>query len=52
VARDVRGLPTDEAIGYLRQRLPLGAEPLVAVEPDWLGRLPWFPFRIVVEVTE
>jgi hypothetical protein len=52
VARDVRGLPTDEAAGYLRQRLPLGAEPLVRVEPDWLGRLPWFPFRIFVEVTE
>jgi hypothetical protein len=52
VASEVRGLPTEEALHYLRQQFPLAAEPLVVVEPDWLGRLPWFPFRIVVEVTE
>ncbi len=52
VAKDVRGLPIEEALSYLRQRLPLAGEPLVVVEPDWLGRLPWFPFRIVVNVVE
>jgi hypothetical protein len=52
VASDVRGLRVGEALSHLRQQLPLAAEPLVVVEPDWLGRLPWFPFRIVVEVKE
>ncbi len=52
VASDVRGLRVEEALSLLRQQLPLAAEPLVVVEPDWLGRLPWFPFRIVVEVKE
>ncbi len=52
VASDVRGLPVEEALRYLRQRLPLAEEPVVVVEPDWLGRLPWLPFRIVVDIVE
>ena len=52
VASDVRGLPIEEALDYLRQRLPLAGDPAIAVEPDWVGRLPWFPFRIVVDVAE
>jgi len=52
VASDVRGLPIGEAQRTLRQRLALAGEPIVVVEPDWLGRLPWFPFRIVVNVSE
>ncbi len=50
VAGEVRGLPIEEAQRLLRQRFPLAGEPAVTVEPDWLGRLPWFPFRIVVEI--
>jgi hypothetical protein len=52
VAQDVRGLPIEEALSYLRQQLPLSGDPVVVVEPDWLGRLPWFPFRIAVDVVE
>lgn len=52
VATDVRGLPLEEAIRTLRQRFPLAQEPVVAVEPDWLGRLPFFAFRIAVDVAE
>ena len=52
VAGDVRSLPVEEALGYLRGRLPLAKEPVVVVEPDWLDRLPWFPFRIAVDVLE
>lgn len=52
VARDVRGLSTEKALSYLRQRLPLAKDPLVVVEPGWLDRLPWLPFRITVEVVE
>jgi hypothetical protein len=52
VASDVRGLSIEEALDYLRQQLPLSGEPQIALEPDWLGRLPYFPFRIVVDVVE
>ena len=52
VVSDVRGLPTEEAQSLLSQRFPLEGEPAVTVEPDWLGRLPWLPFRIEVTVVE
>jgi len=52
VARDVRGLRIEEALSEMRQGLPLSRDPQIAVEPDWLGRLPWFPFRITVDVVE
>jgi hypothetical protein len=52
VASDVRGMPIEEVRQLLRQRLPLSGEPMVVVEPDWLGRLPWFPFRIAVDIQE
>jgi hypothetical protein len=32
--------------------LPLAGPPSVVIDPDWLGRLPWFPFRIQVEILE
>ena len=52
IARDVRGLRIEEALSQLRQQLPLSGDPEVVVEPDWLGRLPWLPFRITVDVAE
>jgi hypothetical protein len=52
IARDVRGLRIEEALSQMRQQLPLSGDPEVVVEPDWLGRLPWLPFRITVDVRE
>ena len=52
VAKDVRGLPVEEALANLGQQHPLSGEPVIEVKPDWLGRLPWFPFRIAVDVVE
>ena len=52
VSSDVRGLPVEQARSLLSQRLPLAAPPRVSVEPDWLGTLPWLPFRIRVTVDE
>lgn len=52
VAQDIRGLPVEEAQILLPQQFPLAGEPVVTIEPDWLGRLPWFPFRINVTVNE
>jgi hypothetical protein len=50
VAEEIRGLEVVEAERYLAQNLPLGRLPRVEVSPDWLGRLPYFPFRIRVVV--
>ncbi len=52
VAGSVRGLSVEEAQRILRQRFAVAGEPTVAVKPDWLDRLPWFPFRIAVDVAE
>jgi hypothetical protein len=52
VADSVRGLPIEEARRVLHQRFAVAGEPAVAVKPDWLDRLPWFPFRIAVDVAE
>ena len=52
VAGMIRGLSAERAQRLLQQRLPLAGPPSVVVDPDWLGRLPWFPFRIQVEVLE
>lgn len=46
----VRGLPLEEAHGVLLQRLPLAADPSIAVQPDWWGRMPYLPLRIFVRV--
>jgi hypothetical protein len=50
VAEEIRGLEVVEAERYLAQNLPLGSLPRVEVSPDWLGRLPYFSFRIRVIV--
>ena len=52
VASEVRGLTLDQARQVLSQRFPLAGDALVSVEPDWLGRLPFLPFRIYVIVEQ
>jgi Baseplate J-like protein len=52
VAGSVRGLPVEEAQRVLHQRFAVAGEPTVVVKPDWLDRLPWFSFRIAVDVAE
>ncbi len=52
VASIVRGLPLDQAQQLLAQQFPLAEPPLVSVKPNWLGRLPWLPFRIRINVVE
>jgi hypothetical protein len=37
---------------YLRQVLPVDAEPTLSVQPDWLTRVPWMAFRISVVETD
>ena len=46
----LRGSPLDDARRYLLENLELNADPAVAVAPNWLNRIPWFPFRISLHV--
>ncbi len=44
----IRWQTIHESHEILRNRLPLAGEPEIKVSPNWLGRVPWFPFRIYV----
>lgn len=50
IRRAIAGKPVDEAINYLMRELPLQTAPEVNVHPDWLGRVPWLPLRIEINV--
>ncbi len=44
------GLPLDEAKAVLAREWPLAAPPEIQLEPNWIKRVPWVPFRIRVQV--
>jgi hypothetical protein len=44
----IRGRPVEEAQAYLRQVLPIEAAPALDVQPEWMARVPYLPFRISV----
>ena len=46
----VAGLTVEEATLALQQRFQLATPPNITISPNWLGRLPYFPTRIKVEV--
>ena len=48
----IRNLEVPEALAILRRDFELGAEPYLTLRPDWLGRVPWLPFRIYVRVVQ
>ena len=50
VINDIRGRPVEEAENLLSQRFPLRERPTITVTPEWLGRVPLFPFNIDVSV--
>ena len=50
VINDIRGRPIEEAENLLSQRFPLQERPVIKVAPDWLGRVPLFPFNIDVSI--
>jgi len=52
VANMIRGMPADKAQNLLRQRFPVAGLPIITVDPDWLGRLPWLPLRIEVQIQD
>lgn len=50
IRRAIAGKPIDEAALYLNRQLPLQTNPSLSVMPEWLGRMPYLPLRIEVEV--
>lgn len=44
--------PIGSAQAWLSEHLPIVSVPGIDVEPNWLGRLPVFPFRITVNVED
>jgi len=46
----IRGMELPEALAVLRSEFELGAEPHLSLQPDWVDRVPWLPFRIYVRV--
>jgi hypothetical protein len=52
IARQIRAMPIGQAQALLGEQWPLDGVPGIDVEPNWLGRLPFFGFRIRVVVRE
>jgi len=50
VRRGITGKPMSEAEQYLLDRWDFEESPQLEVTPDWLGRIPWIPYRIAVEI--
>lgn len=48
VRKAIAGRPAGEALAYLRQALPVEVEPTLAIDPPWMIRVPWMPFRISI----
>ena len=50
VRQAVAGQPVERARDHLLQSLPLQADPVVQVWPDWFGRVPYLTFRTMIDV--
>jgi len=50
IRQAVSGLSVERAQDYLRQSLPLQADPIVQIWPSWFGRVPYLAFRTEVEI--
>jgi hypothetical protein len=46
VQEAIRGQPVDQAAAYLANTLPVRTTPSLEVQPAWMQRVPWLPFRI------
>lgn len=50
IRQAIAGKPVDDAESYLTRELPLQVNPEISIKPAWLGRVPWLPLRIEIEV--
>jgi hypothetical protein len=52
VREAIRFMPLGEAQAWMADNLPIVTVPGVELSPNWLGRMPVFPFMIDVDVTD
>jgi hypothetical protein len=52
ICQAIAGKPVEQAVAYLAEELPLRFAPVVAVRPEWLGRVPWLPVRIEIDIRQ
>jgi hypothetical protein len=50
IRQSIAGMPLEQAGDWMEENLPLDDRPQIELVPDWLGRIPWLPFRIHVFV--
>ena len=48
VQEGIRGRPLPDALSYLSATLPVETAPTLQIDPPWMTRVPWMPFRISV----
>ena len=46
----IAGLPVDQARARLAEQWPLVSPPEIRLQPGWIRRVPWIPFRIRVHI--
>lgn len=50
VRRRIAGKPEAEAMQYLLDAFECAKPPTLQLAPEWLGRVPWIPYRITVKI--
>ena len=50
IRRAIAGMTVPEAMDYLQANWDYARAPEVLVTPEWIGRIPWIPYRITVKV--
>jgi hypothetical protein len=50
VKRVITGTTADEAYAAILAGWQLSQPPTIEVTPEWLGRIPWIPYRITIDI--
>ncbi len=50
VLSGIMGKPESEALAFLSEQWEYSQPPRLETEPEWLGRVPWAPYRITINI--
>jgi len=50
VLNGILGKPESEALSFLSERWEYSQPPRLEVKPEWLGRVPWMPYRVALTI--
>lgn len=50
VLNNILGKPESEALTFLSERWEYSQPPRLEVKPEWLGRVPWMPYRVALTI--